>query len=397
MKRKVFLSLAIVVLLTAGFVAGSLVTRLSLAEPGGSVPSVINYQGMLLNQSSGDPVPDGNYSIVFSLYDVDAGGSPLWQETQNAAVHNGLFSVLLGSNVSLNASLFDESPRYLGVKVAGDSEMTPRQLLASVPYAFHAEEAGHALTGPNYQQIALLRWYEAIETGHNFSVGDNPYALAFDGANIWVANAWSDNVTKLRASDGSLLGTYTAGDYPRALAFDGANIWVANDYSTNVMKLRASDGSLLGTYPVGSTPAALAFDGANIWVANANSDNVMKLRASDGSLLGNYSAGDYPRALAFDGANIWVANSMSDNVMKLRASDGSLLGTYPVGDAPFALAFDGANIWVSNHNVNNVVKLRASDGSLLGTYPAGTWPDALAFDGANIWVANSYSDTVTKL
>ena len=246
MKQKVFLSLAIVVLLTVGFVAGSLLSRFSLAEPGGGVPSVINYQGTLLNQSSGDPVPDGNYSIVFSLYDVDAGGSPLWQETQTAAVHSGLFSVLLGSNVSLNASLFSESPRYLGVAVEGDSEMTPRQLLASVPYAFevqnarnasYADEAGQALIGPNYMQIALLRWYDAITTGNNFTVGTNPQGLAFDGDNIWVANPGSDNVMKLRASDGSLLDTYAAGEYPHALAFDGANIWVANEGSNNVMKL----------------------------------------------------------------------------------------------------------------------------------------------------------------
>jgi hypothetical protein len=35
-----------------------------------------------------------------------------------------------------------------------------------------------------------------------------------------------------------------------------------------VSKLRASDGALLGTFAVGTNPSALAFDGANIWVAN---------------------------------------------------------------------------------------------------------------------------------
>jgi DNA-binding beta-propeller fold protein YncE len=40
-------------------------------------------------------------------------------------------------------------------------------------------------------------------------VGNFPYALAFDGANIWVANYDSNNVTVLRASDGTNLGTGT--------------------------------------------------------------------------------------------------------------------------------------------------------------------------------------------
>jgi len=43
------------------------------------------------------------------------------------------------------------------------------------------------------------------------------------------------------------------------------------------MKLKASDGSLVGTYSVGSYPIGIAFDGANIWVANNGSDNVTKL------------------------------------------------------------------------------------------------------------------------
>jgi DNA-binding beta-propeller fold protein YncE len=61
-----------------------------------------------------------------------------------------------------------------------------------------------------------------------------------------------------------------------AVAFDGANIWVANSTTTNVTKLRASDGANLGTFPVGNYPSAVAFDGANIWLANQGSNTVSK-------------------------------------------------------------------------------------------------------------------------
>jgi len=47
--------------------------------------------------------------------------------------------------------------------------------------------------------------------------------------------------------------------------------------SNNVTKLRASDGTTLGTLPVGNFPDAIVFDGANIWVANAGSNTVSKL------------------------------------------------------------------------------------------------------------------------
>jgi hypothetical protein len=96
----------------------------------------------------------------------------------------------------------------------------------------------------NPLQIALLHWYNANLTA-SFAVVANPLGVAFDGANIWVANRDSDNVTKLRASDGTTLGTFRVED-PFGMAFDGANIWVANESSNDVTKLRASDGTTRG-------------------------------------------------------------------------------------------------------------------------------------------------------
>ena len=98
---------------------------------------------------------------------------------------------------------------------------------------------------------------------------ENPEALAFDGANIWVSEYFSSRVTKLRASDGTNLGTFPVGPWPWGIAFDGANIWVVSaDHLGTVRKLRASDGANLGTISVGGVPHEIAFDGANIWVAN---------------------------------------------------------------------------------------------------------------------------------
>jgi hypothetical protein len=51
----------------------------------------------------------------------------------------------------------------------------------------------------------------------------------------------------------------------------------ANSGSNNVTRVRATDGVLQGSYPVGMTPIGVAFDGANIWIANSGSDTVNKL------------------------------------------------------------------------------------------------------------------------
>ena len=44
-------------------------------------------------------------------------------------------------------------------------------------------------------------------------------------------------MSKLRASDGNLQDTFNVGYFPRGVAFDGANIWVANYGSDTVTKL----------------------------------------------------------------------------------------------------------------------------------------------------------------
>ena len=113
--------------------------------------------------------------------------------------------------------------------------------ISGIPAGFadDVDDVGGAGTAPalNPLQVALLRWYEASEAGNFFSVGDGPRGICFDGANIWVANHSDDTVTKLKASDGSTVGTYSVGNIPWDICFDGANIWVTNLLGDNVTKL----------------------------------------------------------------------------------------------------------------------------------------------------------------
>lgn len=122
----------------------------------------------------------------------------------------------------------------LAVLLAG-----PAVLAQEVPLNGYYDGTGaatHWVTS-NPLQIAILRWYPANQSEAAFSVGTEPIGVAFDGANIWVTNYGSNNVTKLRASDGGVLGTFSVGTHPYGVAFDGANIWVANSGGNNVTKL----------------------------------------------------------------------------------------------------------------------------------------------------------------
>src|SRR2546430_575680 len=68
----------------------------------------------------------------------------------------------------------------------------------------------------NVNSVAILRWYAANLTA-TFPVGSGPGAAAFDGSSMWVTNNTSNDVSKLRASDGAVLGTFSAGTSPAGI------------------------------------------------------------------------------------------------------------------------------------------------------------------------------------
>ena len=105
--------------------------------PTQAVPLEINYQGRL-SDPSGPAVPDGAYTVKFSIYSVSVSGAPLWTETLNVQTTGGLFRVILGMVNPIPTNIFDGSTRYLGVQVGVDPELSPRAPMVSVPYAMVA-------------------------------------------------------------------------------------------------------------------------------------------------------------------------------------------------------------------------------------------------------------------
>ena len=99
----------------------------------------------------------GLYVIRFALFDAAQGGSELWSKTiRDINVREGLFQAILendddsGRNISRIAG---RGECYLELQVAGgpgisgqEPPMTPRQLLASVPYALAAQISAEALS-----------------------------------------------------------------------------------------------------------------------------------------------------------------------------------------------------------------------------------------------------------
>ena len=115
--------------------------------------TTFTYQGLLTDSS----IPaTGTYDFQFALYDALAGGaqqpqpSPITVTRPAVSVTNGIFTVQL----DFGGSVFPGADRYLeiAVKKPADSSytpLTPRQQLASTPYAMHAGTATNADNAAN--------------------------------------------------------------------------------------------------------------------------------------------------------------------------------------------------------------------------------------------------------
>jgi len=103
------------------------------------IPQLIAYQGKLTD-STGRPVDDGSYVMIFSL-SADSTGSSFWHETQTVETRGGLFNILLGSNAPISIDAMPQGGCYLGIRVLPSTQEFRRQRIVSVPFAFQADNS----------------------------------------------------------------------------------------------------------------------------------------------------------------------------------------------------------------------------------------------------------------
>jgi hypothetical protein len=132
----------------AAFALSSLVT-MPIAHAATGINATIHYQGKV-SSINGTAVANGAYNMRFKIYDALSAGTLLWTETWNTSTQRvtmtgGLFSVALGTHVTMTGSVnFNTDNLYLQVEFdpgnddAYEETFAPRRRFSSVPYAHNA-------------------------------------------------------------------------------------------------------------------------------------------------------------------------------------------------------------------------------------------------------------------
>ena len=238
--------------------------------------TAFTYQGTL---NHGGAPANGSYDIQFTLYTTNVTGSPVAGPVINSAtsVSNGLFTAI----VDFGPGVFNGQALWLDVSVspAGSNtftELTPRQPLASTPYAVLAANANAAATAGSVS---------AANISGTLTAGQLPPGVLTNGAsNVNISGTFSGNganITGLNLlnvnSDGAITLKTNWGSFTKAATLpvghepysvvaadvngDGKVDLISANFGNNTLTVLTNNGSggfaVASTLAVGSLPASV--------------------------------------------------------------------------------------------------------------------------------------------
>ena len=259
------------------------------------------------------------------------------------------------------------------------------------------------------RRASLNQWW--TPNSHNdlamTDVGpSSPNAVACDGADVWVSSA-DGTISRVRASDGRLLETWTGATQPYGVVAAKGRIFIAGGRSALHRLYRIDPRDPAGAVTIlsetlGDSPYGITFDGARVWTANIGG-SVSIVELSPVSVTTVTAGFNSVVGILYDGSNIWVTDRTDDTLKKLD-SNGAILQTLQMEDSPGQPIFDGINIWVPNY-VGTVTVVRVKDSSgnalvtpfilatLTGNGLSGI--EAGAFDGERVLITNAIGNSVS--
>ena len=286
-----------------------------------TVPYKVNFQGRLTD-STGVVLADGNYNMTFRIFSVASGGTAAWSEvrsvsTQQVALSNGLFNVQLGDVTALSPSVFTSYPLYVevelptpatatcstaGCAVYTEGAMTPRQAIASSPYAMNAD----TLDGNDLTSFSL--------------VGQNN---TYTANNIFKTSTNSSSAFAVQKSDGTSLlsvdtsgGTIAAGTgVAQLVGYTGTGSTIDSSESGSYVMSRFTTPSSAGSIAQASLNIGGSVDSApnnnyevGIYSDNAGAPGTLLATSTQGTLSSSgWTSTPISGATLSPSTNYWIA------------------------------------------------------------------------------------------
>lgn len=218
-----------------------------------TVEAVSNYipiQGRLTD--SGGHHLNGTYDLTFRLYEIPNGGTALCEDTRGVPVAEGIFSTYMRAD----SCPIDGRQLYLGVEVGSDGEMTPRQFIDNVPYAWSLRPEAKVESNSSNSILYL----------NNLGNGVGLWSASISGSGVHGASGLSAGVEGYSLNGPGVYGQSLSGI---AIAANGAITSTAPTYlwisGNGVRPYHQSDST---TIDMNNTGGATIYRGASTGLKN---------------------------------------------------------------------------------------------------------------------------------
>ncbi len=196
------------------------------------VAAYIPIQGRLTD-ASGNPI-NGNRTVTFRLYDVQTGGTAKCTQTATVTFNNGVFN----SRIYCTSATINGQMLYIGITVEDGPEMTPRQPIFPVPYAWSLRP-GAIIKNTTAGQHTLELWsdQDGGATGTTLWVRNTNTG---NGIALWAIADGTDT-TFISSNDGGgpiFKGFGADGGEHEFIIYNDGSVWTEGDVSQD----RSSDG-----------------------------------------------------------------------------------------------------------------------------------------------------------
>ena len=203
-----------------------------------------------------------------------------------------------------------------------------------------------------------------------------PWFVSFnsDESQAFVTNKNSDFVSIIDTRIDREIVTVDTGKMPLGAVYAGDKLFVANAWSKNISIIDPLQQKAVGVLEDLDSPAYMTTDGEKLYVTlqdniAGNRIAVLKIENNNLSLDRFILAGKFPHGIAIDKieGNLYVANYDRDNVSKINIATGESI-LIPVGPSPQGIAISPSGEYVYTAEEEGISQIDARKGFVVNRF-----------------------------
>lgn len=228
--------------------------------------------------------------------------------------------------------------------------------------------------------------------------GTTPYA--------YVANYYSNSISVINVSSGSVIKTITGVDHPYEIAVspDRLHLYVSAQASGSIKVINTFDNTVSKVINVGGALVKIAIspDGKRLYVLDFLSSQVSVIHTDDYTVDPvKISAGSDTQSMELspDGSRLYVVNKSANKILVFNTNDYSYTSITLTTKDPLSLIFspDGSKMYIRHSGVSSTTVIRTSDNTEIGKMPVALLSMRVSADGTKLYGIKSLSPSGTAL